>query len=333
VAAGEATGCPLPIHVEGSGGGDGGPLCWLACTKESKAVRRIGLMLVVLSLPLALGCGSDDDDDNDDAASGSGGSSAGGASGTAGNDTVPSVCDEQTPYDLDDVSGKWAYLEVQTNVVTSTLMADFTNQVVSLQLLDVTQSGTDLSIESSWCDRFIIDPDAPVHAVLPNEFVAALPDATLEGSYSSDADGVWHFEVPEWYQTEGVVLDDVTDVDLLPTEPDDPAVIDQDEDGQPGMTVALQGALQGATYVAQWSRISLDGTPISEERIQGLLDYETRENVLASEPAYIREAVEQPMPDPDPCTSFFVLARLSADDDCVLVNEQRETLFPELPAQ
>ena len=193
-------------------------------------MRRMGWVLL-LALPWLVGCGTDDDDDDEPA--------AGGASG--GNDTVLGVCDDQTTYALEDVSGKWAYLEVQSLLVTSSLTGDFTNQVISLQLFDVAQSGSELSVASSWCDRFIVDPDAPVHAVIPAAFVAALSDGAFEGTYEPDAEGVQHFQVPAWYQTEGVELEDASNPDLLPTEPDDPAVVDQDGDGQPGMTVELQG--------------------------------------------------------------------------------------------
>jgi len=280
-------------------------------------VTRIGWVLV---LALAAGCGSDDDDA---AATGTGGTSGGGAAGSG--------CDEQPAYDLDEVSGKWAYLEVQSLRVTSALTGDFNNRVVSLQLFDVTQNGTELSIAASWCDRFIADPEAPVRAVLPAEFVAALTDSTLVGSYSEDSEGAWHFEVPTWYQIEGAELEDITDPELIPTEPDDPTVVDQDQDGQPGMTVELQGIMQGATYVVQWTRLSLSGIPVSEDRIQGLLDFDAREIVLASNPEMIRDLVEPSTPDLDPCASFFVLARLPEDADCSAINEQRETLFPELP--
>jgi len=291
-------------------------------------VRRLGWMLV-LAVPLLVGCGSDDDDD---AATGTGGASSGGTAGAGGEDRVPDLCNELTPYDLEDVSGKWAYLEVQSLLVTSSLTGDFNNQVVSLQLFDVTQTGSELSIASTWCDRFIVDPDAPVRAVLPEEFVAALQDATLDGSHSQDGDGVWHFEIPEWYQMQGAQLDDVTNPELIPTEPDDPAVVDQDQDGQPGMTVELQGIMQGATYVVQWSRISLDGIPVSADRIQGLLDFDAREIVLASDPALIRDLVEPSTPAADPCASFFILVRLPADADCAAIDEQRQTLFPEIPS-
>ena len=89
----------------------------------------------------------------------------------------------------------------------------------------------------------------------------------------------------------------------------------------------------GSTYVVQWSRTTLDGVPVSADRIQGLLDFDARENVLASEPAYIRDQVEPSTPAPDACASFFVLVRVPADADCAEINEQRETLFPELLAQ
>jgi hypothetical protein len=291
-------------------------------------VRRM-LWLLALALPLAIGCGSNDDDD--DAATGTGGTSGGGSAGAAGDATVPSVCDVDTPYELEDISGRWAYLEVQSLLVTSSFTGDFSNRVVSLQLFEVSQNGTELSIEASWCDRFVVDPEAPVRAVLPAEFVAALTDATLEGSYSQDAEGAWHFEVPTWYQSEGAELEDITDPELLPTEPDDPAVVDQDQDGQPGMTVELQGVMQGSTYVVQWARLSLDGIPVSDDRIQGALDFDAREIVLASEPAMIRDLVEPSTPNLDGCASFFVLVRLPEDADCATINEQRETLFPELP--
>ena len=133
------------------------------------------------------------------------------------------------------------------------------------------------------------------------------------------------------FRVQGATLTDMTDPDSLPTDPADPRLVDQDGDGQPGFTITLQGAVDGSAYVAQWSRVELDGRPVAADRIEGLVTFDARQNVVASEPAFIANMVSQPIPDTDRCVSYFVLARITADTDCTAINAQSATLFPGMP--
>jgi hypothetical protein len=288
------------------------------------------LALISVLAPLAAGCSGGSSDGTGSGGSGGNGEPSAGAGGSSGN--VLNVCDDAPPADLADVSGRWAYLEIQTNVVRSSYMDDFITQVISLMLFEQTQTGNAFVAQASWCDRYTHEPDAVVRSVLPDGFVDALEPLTWQGTYERDSDGVWRYRTEPLYWTQGAVLDDPTDPSGMPTSPDDPNVVDQDADGHPGVTVALQGMIDGIIYVAQWNRLELDGRPVSQDRIEGLLTLEYRQSVLQSEPAFVAEVVANPVPDPDPCVSLFVLARIPDDADCAWISDQRGVLFPGIPA-
>jgi hypothetical protein len=226
---------------------------------------------------------------------------------------------------LADVSGKWAYLEVQSSVVQAPGYAEpFSNLTISLMLLDQTQAGTDVTGQGSFCDRYTYCPKAPT--ALPDAFIQALPNLSYQGSYG--ADGSFGFGPVYWVQ--GATLADPTDSSSLPTSPDDPRVVDADQDGMPGVTLVLVSPVAGKIYVVQWSRLKPHGMSVASDRIQGLLDYDAREVVLASDPALIQQMSPTTSVDLETCHSTFQMVRVPADMDCPTLKAQELTLFPDL---
>jgi hypothetical protein len=279
---------------------------------------------------LVVGCGGGSSDGA--SASAVGGSATGGATGgPAGaggaGAGAPACPGEQPTTVLADVSGKWAYLEVQSSLVLAPAYAQpFSNLTISLMLLDQAQAGTDVTGQGIFCDRYTYCPTAPT--ALPDAFIQALPSLTYQGSYG--ADGSFGFGPVYWAQ--GATLTDLTDPSSLPTTPDDPRVADADQDGMPGVTVVLVSPVAGKLYVVQWSSVTPHGTSVASDRIQGLLDYAAREVVLESDPASIKAMSPTTSVDPDACHSTFKMVRVAADMDCATLKAQELTLFPELAA-
>jgi hypothetical protein len=225
------------------------------------------------------------------------------------------------------VSGKWAYLEVQSLLVQAPGYAEpFSNLVISLLLLDQTQAGTDVAGQGSFCDRYTFCPTAPTS--LPDALVGALPDISYQGVYGADGS----FGFGPVYLVLGATLADPTDSSSLPTTKDDPRVFDQDNDGNPGITVVLVRPVAGKIYSVQWIRMKPQGSSIASDRIQGLLDFATKENVLQSDPALIQQLSPTTSVDSDACHSTFQMLRVAADMDCGTLKDQELTLFPDLAA-
>jgi hypothetical protein len=258
--------------------------------------------------------------------------SSGGSPGLGGAAGAGAGCSDRPAVSLDDVSGSWALLEIETSVQTSSYMDDFHNQVVSLFRLEQTQTGEGVTAEAICCDRFARQPDGAVRSVMPADFGSMIDPFTWHGTFSQDGSGMGRFQLLPHFFVIGATLDDPSDPSELPTDPTDPRVVDLDANGQPGFTVFLQGAIQGSVDVVQWSSVAMEGRPTATDRIEGLVTFDAQQNVLASEPEFVRNVVAQPIPDSDPCVSFFVMARVPEGDDCAAITAQRATLFPGLPA-
>jgi hypothetical protein len=285
--------------------------------------------LLVLVVAFLVGCGSSSSGGGN-ASGGSGGEGGGAPVGQAGAAGWPGdgVCaGGQTAIPLADVSGKWAYLEVQSSLVQAPAYAQaFSNLVISLMLLEQTQTGTDVTGQGTFCDRYTYCPTAPT--ALPDALVRTLPVVPFQGSYG--ADGSFAFGPTYWVQ--GATLTDVTDPNSLPTSQDDPRVVDDDGDGMPGVTLVLVSPVAGKLYVVQWNSVRPHGASVASDRIQGLLDYDSRQVVLASDPATIKSMSPTTTVDPEACHSTFQMVRVAADMDCATLKAQEVTLFPDLAA-
>jgi len=282
---------------------------------------------------LVIGCGSSDGAvSGNAAASGGGGGQSGGETGgqaaAAGGWPGDAVCASgQLATPLTDVSGKWAYLEVQSSLVQAPAYAEaFSNLVISLMLLDQTQTGTDVTGQGTFCDRYTYCPKAPT--AVPDAMVRALPVLSYQGSYGSD--GSFGFGPVYW--TQGATLTDPADPSSLPTNPDDPRVVDADQDGMPGVTMVLVSPVSGKLYVVQWNSVKPHGASVAPDRIQGLLDYNAAQVVLESDPPTIKLMSPTSSVDSEACHSTFQMVKVSADTDCTALKAQELTLFPDLAA-
>ena len=146
-------------------------------------------------------------------------------------------------------------------------------------LIEIAQDGRILTETRRECEVTL----SPVFGL-----VAVVPEATLEslrfypvdsglvsslavgGSYNSSTEvGLW-----------GVELDDPL-ADLVPTDPDDPAVFDGDGDGNPGVTFGAAGTTC-ERYVAHRQVVRYFGTFVRPNQIDGSSITVTDSNVIGS---------------------------------------------------
>jgi hypothetical protein len=286
-----------------------------------------GRLVTLAALALAA-CGGSDDPAGNGGAGGSGGSPSGGTGGGGGSSASCEVtADESAPAD---VSGQWAMLDVAARLAQApTFPEPIPNRAVTLSLLEQTQDGQALTVAGEVCDHWVNDPDdALVRTLIPDGYLTALPPFTLTGTYTVADDGTGSYRLDEYVQLIGMELDDPKG-DPLPTEASDPAVFDEDEDGNPGVTVFLNGVVQGDIYVVSRRISEVEAWVTAEGRIDGQLLFDAEERVVASEPGSIKELGTVVSPDPDECKSTVTLVKLDADADCASVSERYEELFPE----
>jgi hypothetical protein len=270
-------------------------------------------------------CSSGNSNNNAHGSGGSGGTGAGGAGGSGGG--IPGLCVSGTPSpDVTDVSGHWAFQTVGSQVVQAPGFAQpFHTRVISLLLVDLTQTGKDVTMKASYCAQSV-DTDSVVKTVLPDAFVKSLAAYTRSGTYEVTG-GVGHFKSPDFPEVLGAKLSDDMN-DALPTDPTDNRVFDQDNDGHPGLTVKLTGLIDGEAYVVQRLISSYDGAAVTKDHLQGKLGFSSEQVILDSQPAAIKNAQPTGSPDPVACDSHFDASRLPASADCQYVVNNAGTLFP-----
>lgn len=94
---------------------------------------------------------------------------------------------------------------------------------------------------------------------------------------------------------------------------------DQDQDGQPGMTNVLSGALSCKVYVTQRWHSALDGVIVDANRIEGpLSSASTEQTVLAASSSLCEQVHMQTVEVIDKCPEhfYFKMVRLADDATC-----------------
>lgn len=154
-------------------------------------------------------------------AAGTAGSSQGGAAGSSGG-----------VY-----SGTWGLQLVMTSVVDAPVVGQTKSISTTLARVEQTQTGGKIQIKFKVCDFDIASTNADMKIIVPDAFVTALPEETLNGTISGDK-----LDVPKFWQVRSVQLSDPIN-EALPTDKNDPRVLDWDKDGKPGLTLTVESSM------------------------------------------------------------------------------------------
>ena len=252
----------------------------------------------------------------------------GGNSGS-GNDAGDSgSCNNLTPVTpAPDLNGTWALQTVASRYVPATgLTSAFYTRTISVLLADVTETGTQISLSAQYCNQYAEDPDALAHVVIPDAYVSSLASFVRTGTYAEDDSGTKVLTLPSFVEVEGAHLTDLAQ-DALPTSVSDSRVYDQDQDGNPGVTIKLTGLVSGDLYVVQRQISELTGVATGPDRVSGHYGFSSEQVILDSNPTSLKAlAAQTAIVDPDACASTFTLVRVAATAACadILANS---TLF------
>jgi len=224
------------------------------------------------------------------------------------------------------LSGRWVMLQVYPRIALVPMMGASTQTSYVIQQVDIEQDDLSLQMLVSYCFTIIEEtsplstteiPDAFMQSILPAPDTARLQEENGEFTFQQDT----HLEI------RGATLDR-PETDDLPTEPDDPRVIDQDEDGLPGMTVNINllGALEEQIYVVQRFQYELEGVVISPDRIEGLIDWTDEQVILAATNPMLLAGAES-QPDPDPSKHVFIMLRAQEAWTCDWLRDHWREVF------
>jgi hypothetical protein len=224
----------------------------------------------------------------------------------------PFCSNHQAVPSLTDLTGTWVARMVGAQIVFSPV-GSIHIESVAYQLLTLRQDGQDIAVDGRNCDRTEIDPPgALVPVIVPPAWAHTEKPVHRRGSFAPGIDGVPVLTLPPYVENAGAVLapGDTT----LPTQASDPRVIDEDGDGNPGITVVLNGqSISGSLFSVQQQTTAVSAIPVASNRLEGALSYTSAQNVLDSNPSSIASLYKLSTTASDPvlCNSSFDMVRVS----------------------
>jgi hypothetical protein len=129
----------------------------------------------------------------------------------------------------------------------------------------------------------------------------------------------------------GIRLDDPAN-EPLPTDPNDPRIVDDDGDGKPGITVTVgaNGAVGGELYLARREIFAYDMVQDGPDSMRGTVTDSSEQLVIgASVPALASTTAWEQVADLS--LSPIVLVRVGDDWDCDRLSAEIDTLFEAPP--
>ncbi len=223
-----------------------------------------------------------------------------------------------------DLTGVWAQLVVSSQLSDVPFAGRVRQQTVSIQRVSIQQNGSAVTMEAQTCALEFDSGTSLVRLSFPERFVNSLGLDVKQAQFDPST---LSFIQPRTTYLRGVRLQD-PEKDPLPTDPKDPRIFDQDDDGKPGMTIvaSIMGLLNAEIYVIQRDWNILRGRLTSNTTLDGLVEWGSEQVILgATNPIFLNP--NPVFPDPNPNNSFFRSTRVSDGTSCEQIRAQRDKLF------
>lgn len=230
-----------------------------------------------------------------------------GVVGTSALAGPPALADEPGPY-----SGRWAFLQATTTVARIPVIGNVYATTTAVSLHKLKHHGERLRGKGKLCHLAIDSGSALVKTTMPPALVRALPIPRIDGVLR-EHDGQLAFAQPRQTIVLGARLADPSGGEL-PQDRSDARVIDQDEDGAPGVTVRVTGLVSGDIHVVQRSWTELTSHRVSHDRIEGAIRFGNEQVILDATSSMLRKA---PDATPDFARSRFHLVRVAESSTCM----------------
>jgi hypothetical protein len=240
------------------------------------------------------------------------------------------AADESAPHEVDlgdvggtGLTGRWAVRIDEDG--TMTLPMNIGTRPVHLIDLFVAEvaDGADEAV-LTFCDQRTKVTDYTSETEVPEALRTALQadpprvQLTSDGFAAGDVTWAWGLDLSKLSEP-GAKPESLAEVE--------PALTDQDDDGNPGVTIAVKKPMAGKRYMARWERWHLDAMalPEGDDAFGGSLTWEITELPLGAEPAILN----QPSPiEPAAIGNTMRLRRVPADYTCDDLRRDADALFP-----
>jgi hypothetical protein len=212
----------------------------------------------------------------------------------------------------DAFTGSWVMAQLATSAARVPILGEVQAQSRLVTVHRLRHEGGRLQGVGTLCRLELDSGSWFVRIRMPPATQARLPPPRVDARVGRDARGQWRFRQDKQLVVVGARLADPL-LDPLPRRAGDPRVVDEDRDGQPGLTIEVGGIAPGRLYVAQRSWTELSGTGAGDQAFAGSLRFGNEQVVLRASSSRLARA---PMSRPVPERSWFRLQRLSGSPDC-----------------
>lgn len=278
---------------------------------------QLGAMVVA-----AAACSSTTNDGTSGAGAGGSGTTSSGANGGGVTPSSTATGGTAAGGAGGSFSGTWA-LELVMTTLTDTGISTVEAPNTTIARVAQIQEGSSLTITATTCDLAFGDGSGGISIIVPDAFVAAMPVEVIDAEVTSSS-----LHVPTFWEVRSVELA-TPESDPLPTDPDDPRVLDWDEDGHPGLTLTVASSipgLSGDVYLIQRNWIELTSTSATTDRIDGTVAWGMDQVILDATSSAL-EYLPGGEATTDPAKNYFVHRRIDPTMTCEGILAEKDTLF------
>ncbi|MBI4956316.1 MAG: hypothetical protein HY908_30140 [Myxococcales bacterium] len=216
-----------------------------------------------------------------------------------------------------DLDGRWAYLQRTVTASEVPVIGTLLAKRLAVSLLDLRHEDGRLRGTGQLCKLEVDSGTVLVSTTIPEAFRKLLPVPSIDAAVSPREGGGYTFNQAKRTLVLGAKLENPLR-DPLPTGPSDPRVLDQDGDGQPGVTVKVGGFVTGSVYLVERTATWLSGTSTDRNELAGSVYFNHEQVILGASSGMLEDS-----PDAKPVwpMSRFRLVRLPAAATCATANE------------
>jgi len=220
-----------------------------------------------------------------------------------------------------DLVGRWAHYD---NVAYEDEMMK--TLIISYGFTDFTVEDGQLVESEEFCFAEQRS-DQPIQTSISDAGTQALKPVSTPVEVSGSP-GAWAVQRPATPTPVGIRLEDPAN-DVLPSDPDDPRIVDDDGDGKPGITVVVRfGDFEGELYIARREIFAYDLLQDGPDSMSGTVTDSSEQLVIGASDPILETTDAQWEQVPDLTHSPILLERVDEDWDCDRLKAEADELFP-----
>lgn len=210
-----------------------------------------------------------------------------------------------------ELSGRWVMAQLTTTRARVPFIGHVYATSLTVSLHQLRHDDARLFGPGRLCKLELDSGSRWVRTTLPAAVRARLPQPMIDAELGVDARGSMTLRQGRREVVLGARL--ASPSDPLPLRASDPAMLDEDRDGRPGVTIEIGGIVPGRIFVAQRSWTELSGRRVANADFAGAVRFGNEQVIFDATSQRLARAPEaEPVPD----RSWFRLVRLADGADC-----------------